>query len=134
MNASNEFHELTAEDLAHRWRERTVLEHVDEVPEPDAEDYASPDVALRWLLRSAWVDLREARDSAIGGTWSMKCDWAVQSIIGLTRLVGPVGWGEVPVSLILDGVYERIHERAGTPTPLTDEDRGRAQAVLDRRR
>lgn len=135
MNESEDYVELTAADLAHRWRERTVLESADEAVAGAVEDdeYATPDSALRWLLDLAWSDLQSARREALNGRWSMNCDGQVARIVGLTRLVGPLGWEHVPVDLILDGVYERIHEAIGTPTPLSDEDRRRAQAVMERR-
>lgn len=132
---TGEYVELTAADLAHRWRERTPIEYVDEaVAQANGDDeYATPDSALRWLLDMAWHDLQEARRNAINGKWSMSCDGQVSRIVGLTRLVGPMSWETCPVDLILDGVYERIHEAIGTPTPLSDDDRRRAQAVMDRR-
>lgn len=131
---TGEYVELTAAELAYRWRERTVLESVAEaVTEAgDAEEYATPDSALRWLLQLAWSDLETARGTAINGRWSMACDDQVCRIVGLTRLVGPLSWEHVSVDLILDGVYERIHEAMGSPTPLSDDDRLRAQAVKDR--
>ncbi len=127
--------ELTAADLAHRWRERTVLESVDEaVAQADAtEEYATPESALRWLLELAWSDLEYARHQALNRRWSINCDGQVTRIIGLTRLVGPLPWEHVSVDLILDGVYERIHDAIGTPTPLSDDDRRRARDVMDRR-
>jgi hypothetical protein len=88
---------------------------------------------LRWLLQLAWGELQSARHEALNGRWSMRCDDLVDRIIGLTRLVGPLPWEEIQVDLLLDGIYERIHESIGTPTPLSDEDRRRAQAVRDRR-
>jgi hypothetical protein len=132
---SGEYVELTAADLAHRWRERTVLESVDEsvVQAGETEEYATPESALWWLLRLAWGDLESARKSALNGRWSMTCDGHVERIVGLTRLVGILSWEHVSVDLILDGVYERIHEAMGSPTPLTDDDRRRAQGVKDRR-
>lgn len=129
------YRELTAEDLAHRWRERTLPEYVQESlteAAPSAE-YATPDAALRWLLQLAWANLQSARRSALNGVWSMECDSAVHRIVGLTRLTEPVSWRDVPVDLILDGVYEQIHAAIGTPTPLTDADRARAREVLERR-
>lgn len=127
--------ELTAADLAYRWRERTVLESVDEaiVEAGRTEEYATPDSALRWMLHLAWSGLQSARYEARNGKWSIACDHRVSQIVGLTRLVGPLSWEVVSVDLILDGVYERIHEAIGTPTPLSDDDRRRAQAVMDRR-
>jgi len=123
--------EITLPDLAHRWRERTVLESVDEAVTlaGSTEEYATPDSALRWLLELAWDDLQSARHEAINGRWSIRCDNQVCRIVGLTRLVGPLPWEKVQVELILDGVYERIHEAMGTPTPISDDDRRRARAV-----
>jgi hypothetical protein len=132
---TDEYRELTPEDLAYRWRERTVLESLEDalgeaVP---TDEYATPDSALRWLLQLAWHDLQTARGQAINGRWSINCDGQVSRIVGLTGLVGPVPWEVVSVDLIIDGIYERIHEAIGTPTPLSDSDRRRAQAVRDRR-
>lgn len=132
---TGEYVELTAADLAHRWRDRPVLESLEEAlgEETQTEEYATPDSALRWLLRCAWDDLQQSRGQAINGRWSMSCDHQVSRIVGLTRLVGPVPWEVVQVDLILDGVYERIHEATGTPTPLSADDRARALAVKERR-
>lgn len=132
---TSEYHELTPAELAHRWREKTALESLEEAlgeAEP-TEEYATADSALRWLIQCAWGDLQAARSAAINGRWSINCDVQVSRIVGLTRLVGPTSWEVVPVDLILDGIYERIHESIGTPTPLSDVDRRRAQAVMDRR-
>lgn len=130
----SEYVELTEADLRERWRRRDPLDYIDEVARQVDEEYATPDSALRWLLKLAWSDLRDARRSVIGGQWSINCEHVVSRIAGLTRLVGPLDWGEVPVGLIVDGWYERIHEAVGTPTPLAAEDRARAREVLNRRR
>jgi hypothetical protein len=132
---TSDYVELTPADLAHRWRERTVLESVDEaIANADStEEYATPEAAMRWLLKLAWDDLQRSRREAINGRWSMACDHHVDRIIGLTRLVGPVPWEEIQVDLLLDGIYERIHEAIGHPTPLSDDDRRRAREVLERR-
>lgn len=131
----SEYRELTAADLAKRWREKTSAESVDAaIAEFDSDEYATPESALRWLLVLAWSELQDARRTALNGRWSMKCDYAVHRIMGLTSLVGPLGWERVQVDLILDGLYERIHEQIGHPTPLTDADRARAREVLERRR
>lgn len=133
--STGDYVELTAADLAHRWRDRTVLESVDEAiaAAGSTEEYATPDSALRWLLELAWSDLQSARHQALNGRWSIDCDGQVCRIIGLTRLVGPLPWENVQVDLILDGIYERIHEAIGTPTPLSDADRARAREVKERR-
>lgn len=134
MPVGEDYMELTAEDLRHRWRERTVLESVDEAVARAGltEEYATPDSALRMLLELAWSDLQSARREALNGRWSMRCDEQACRIIGLTRLVGPLSWEHVQVDLILDGVYERIHESIGIPTPLSDDDRQRAREVAQR--
>lgn len=127
--------ELTGGDLGHRWRERTVLEFVDEAVAYAGsadEEYATADSALRWLLEVAWSELQSERRDALNGRWSVRCDDVVCRIIGLTRLVGPLSWERVLVDLVLDGVYERIHEAIGTPTPLSADDRRRVRAVKDR--
>lgn len=131
---AEDYVKLTAEDLAYRWRERTLLEYVDEAigQAGSTEEYATPRMALRRTLELAWSDLQSARREALNGCWSMLCDSQVYRIIGLTRLVGPCPWENVDVDLILDGIYERIHEAIGTPMPLSDEDRRRVQAVKDR--
>lgn len=130
---NGEYVELTPADFAERWRERDPLEVIDAAARELHEEYATPDSALRWLLTLAWDELSKARRSAINGHWSMQCESVVGKIAGLTRLVGPQEWGSVQVDLILNGWYERINAAAGHPTPLTDDDRRRAQEVLDRR-
>lgn len=131
---SDDYVELTAADLAFRWRERTLLESVDEaVAEAgSAEEYATSDSALRWLLQLAWGDLAEARRNALNGRWSINCDGHVCRIVGLTRLVGPLSWECVNIDLILDGVYERVHGAMGMPQPLSADDRRRVVAVKER--
>jgi hypothetical protein len=127
--------ELTPAGLAHRWRERTLQESVAESVERagEATEYATADDACRWLLQLAWHELEEARRAAIDGKCSMRCDGVVAQIVGLTKLVGPIGWGSVSVYLVLDGIYEQIHEAVGTPTLLSDDDRARALKVKGKR-
>lgn len=130
-----EYVRLTAADLAWRWRSRSALESAEEAVAGagKTEEYATSESALRWLLTLAWGELQIARDSALDGRWSINCDGLVERIVGLTRLIGPLEWEHVNVDLILDGVYERVHEAMGMPTPLSDENRRRAQSVKDRR-
>lgn len=126
--------ELTAADLAERWRLRSPFEYIDEAAaEPVGDEYATPDAALRWTLQLAWSDLGQARSRALNGRWSIECENVVHQIVGLTSLVGPLDWGHVAADLILDGWFERIHAAAGHPTPLTEADRARARALLNRR-
>lgn len=94
-------------------------------------EYATSESALRWLLELAWHDLQAARRAAINGIWSIDCDDQVSRIIGLTRLVGTCPWEKIQIDLLLDGIYEHIHAAIGTPTPLSDEDRRRIQALAE---
>lgn len=129
-----EYVELTPEDVAFRYRERTLRESVDEaIAASDIDEYVTPESALRWLLTLAWSDLQTARHTAINGRWSIACDSHVNRIIGLTSLVGPISWEEIQVDLILDGIYEQIHGAIGTPTPLTNDEHLQAQWIKDRR-
>jgi hypothetical protein len=131
---SEDYVEFTADNLSHRWRNRTVLEFVDEaVSNADStEEYATPESALRWLLELAWSGLELARREALNERWSIRCDHEVCRIIGITRLIGPLPWEHIPVDLILDGIYERIHAGIGVPTPLSDDNRQRAREVKER--
>jgi len=132
-DSMSDYVELTAADLADRWRQKTVLELLDiALRRQVREEYGSPEAALRWHLILAWSELQQARRSALDGRWSIACESRLEAIVGLTGLVGPLPWEEVPLNLILDGLYERIHEAAGTPTPLTDEDWVRARVVPTR--
>ncbi len=134
MTEQGEWVELTAADLAERWQERSPVESATATAsQPPGVEYETPDAALTWLRSLAWGELQEARRQALNGRWSMNCDSLVDRIVGLTSLVGPEPWESVQVDLILDGLYEAIHEAGGYPTPLSDDDRRRAQEVLDRR-
>lgn len=126
--------ELTDTALAHRWRRKTLLEYVDEAVSEGTpgEEYATPEAALKWLLRNTWSDLERCRREAVNGVWSIACDAQVARIAGITQLVGPTPWAEIPAGLLLDGVYERVHQLIGTPTPLSDADRQYAAEVWNR--
>jgi hypothetical protein len=130
----DDYRELTAADLEQRWRERDPMEYIDEAAREPGDEYSDPESALRWLLVLAWSELQRARERALNGRWSIECEAMVSKIAGITRLVGPLPWEEIPVRLILDGWYERIHTATGTPTPLTDDNRARARDVLEGRR
>jgi len=115
---------------------RNLIEALDEAIAfaGETEECATAESALRWLLELAWADLQAARRRAMDGRWSMECDSAAARIVGLSRLVGPVSWEDIDVELVLDGLYERLYEVIGTPTPVSDDDRQQCQAILDGRR
>lgn len=111
---------------------RTVLDSAIHAAAP-APEYANSYAALRWTLQLAWDALQQARADAASDSWSAACDAQVRRIVGLTRLVGPLPWDAVDVDLVLDGVYEHLHEAIGMPTPLPVATRRRVEAVKTRR-
>lgn len=87
-----------------------------------------PEDVLAYLLEDLWDQLINARRSSMSGEWSIACDGVVHRIVWLTKHTQqPTGWGSVPVELVLDGTYEAIHEAIGMPTPISADDRVKAQ-------
>lgn len=69
--------------------------------------------AAREELSYLWGDLNTARESAIRGQWSIRCDGIEERIKTLTALVGPTPWDEIQIPLLEDGIYQRIHAELG---------------------
>ncbi|MEU5580913.1 hypothetical protein ABZ791_30015 [Streptomyces huasconensis] len=88
------------------------------------------DVRLRDVAREElaflWDDLHDAQCSAAGERWSMACDRLVERIKALTQLVGPTPWDEVQIPLLVNGVYQRIHDELGIPVTVDMERVARA--------
>ena len=61
-------------------------------------------------LEYLWNDLDDAMRYALNGTWSIQCDGLADRIKTLTQLVGPTPWDKVQMSLLENGVYQRIHD------------------------
>ncbi|MFJ6119796.1 hypothetical protein [Streptomyces sp. NPDC092129] len=57
-----------------------------------------------------WGDLNEARQSAINGQWSIRCDNLEARIKSLTQVVGPTPWDEIQIPLLELGIYQRHAE------------------------
>lgn len=74
---------------------------------------SSVEDAARKELRCLWDDLREAKQSALDGNWSMKCDRIVHRIRRLTGHVGPTPWEQVFIGLLEDGTYQQVHADMG---------------------
>lgn len=72
---------------------------------------------LSWL----WTDLQSARRDALDGKWSTGCEWFEGRIKTVTPLVGPTPWEKLPIELIEDGVYQRIHQELGIAAPFDEE-------------
>ncbi|WHT21001.1 hypothetical protein N8J89_08020 [Crossiella sp. CA-258035] len=107
-----------------------VLQSIDALA-GDLEDWPGNDPvqALRHLLALSWHDLSYARHSATNGEWSIQCEDIVRRIMGITRLVGPTPWDEIPASVLLNGWYQRIHKAIGVDSPVTEDDMRRAREL-----
>ena len=107
---------------------------------------ASPVVRLDWEtavhqeMACLWNDLAEARDRAINHVWSMECDGLVDRIITLCRLVDPTKWGDIPVTLLIDGTWQAImrdfgfhveHPPPGLVEEMREDRRRRAEVVAE---
>ena len=79
--------------------------------------------AIRDELVQLWGDLASAVRYAHGGCWSVQCENVADRITALSRLVGPTGWGHIDVTLLKDGVYERVHREAGIEVSPIDWER-----------
>ena len=104
------------------------------IGEAVAEAVTDPlDGILEDVLEGYWSTLEDQLRNAINGAWSLGCATTVYRIARLTRLVGrPLPWDRVPISLLLNGWYERIHEALGKPSPLTPEQRLEAERIRAR--
>lgn len=79
--------------------------------------------ACREEVANLWHDLRRAIENGINTNWSIQCEHVADRIEMLTRLVGPTSWEEIPIPLIEDGVYQRLHAEWGIEYPAIDMDR-----------
>ncbi|MGG2460502.1 hypothetical protein ACO0M4_11880 [Streptomyces sp. RGM 3693] len=75
--------------------------------------------AIHDELDSLWTDLSHARNRALRGQWSMECDFLVERIKKLTKLVDPIPWRSIDdLSLVEDGIYQRVHAELGVDAPV----------------
>lgn len=113
---------------------RTPIEEIqDAVSEYLAEQPEEAGHELEQELMNLWYDLDTSRENAINGIWSMDCESKVRRIVRLTRLsTNPSDYGDVPMSLIVNGWYEALNEAAGFPTPLTDEQRAEVADLYEK--
>jgi hypothetical protein len=73
-------------------------------------------------LEYLWGDLDDAINYALNGRWSIRCDGLEDRIKTLTQLVGPTPWEKIPLLLLENGVYQRIHDDLGIRV-VVDTDR-----------
>jgi hypothetical protein len=69
--------------------------------------------AIREELGCLWGDLHDAQQRGIRTDWSIQCENLAERITDLTKLVGPTSWDEVPLPLLENGVYLRVHVAMG---------------------
>jgi hypothetical protein len=89
-------------------------------PPMAGDDPQTLEAATLAELEQLWGDMVQARRDALNGVWSVQCDNLVDRIVMLSRFVGPLRWGQVGVSLLRDGTYERVHREAGIDYPPVD--------------
>lgn len=75
--------------------------------------YEELEGALQEELRILWNELNVQMSSAINCTWSMGALNVYDRIVRLTLLVGPIHWGDVPMTRVLDGTYAEVHAAIG---------------------
>lgn len=91
------------------------------------------DIVLRSELSSLWDDLRHARRFAYNqdSHWSMGCEGLAGRILVITRLVGPIGWMDVPYPFLLslgsytDWGYRETAAKIGVEADLPDPEQER---------
>lgn len=69
------------------------------------------ELAVREELAMLWDDLEIAHSRR--RVWSIHCMDLAERIQHLTKLVGPTAWGEVPWTLLADGIYQRVLAEIG---------------------
>jgi hypothetical protein len=88
------------------------------------EQFATLEEAAAHELKLLWDDLRSARRIAANGHWSINCDHLAYRIAVLTRALGKATpWQEIPVDLLADGIYQRMHDLMGIPYEQPDMQR-----------
>lgn len=111
-----------------------------EEAQPVSEDVATTGTAPPGVLaegakdelEALWGDLEDARGSAIvRGTWTLRLAELEDRIKALTQIVGPTPWGDVPLPLLEDGVYQTIHRHIGVEAPVDMAGVARARALIE---
>lgn len=90
-------------------------------PPSDADADAVPatlEEAARAELECLWHDLDQAIAAPFAAEWSIACENISDRIRALTVFLGPCRWEAVPVTVLLNGHYERLHAEWGVPAPV----------------
>ncbi len=77
--------------------------------------------ALHVELNHLWSDMWWAMQQRRNTDWSIQCENLARRIQLLSRLVGPLPWTHITVSLLRDGTYARVYQ--GVEYPPIDWDR-----------
>ncbi len=88
----------------------------------DDDTPATLEESARVEQEQLWSDLDNAVRFAHNGSWSVQCDNLAWRITNLAAFVGATSWGQVSVTLLRSGVYERILTEAGRPYEPIDWD------------
>lgn len=89
--------------------------------------------ACRRELRSLWSDLATAVSRGINTSWSIQCENLAWRIRKLTLLVGPTSWESVSVTLLEEGVYQRLHAEWGIEVTVDMDRVAQTRASIDER-
>lgn len=70
---------------------------------------------IREELESLWSDLgnAELRSLAPAGQTSMRMENLMDRIVSATKIVGPISWKNVSITMIASGNYRKFCERMG---------------------
>lgn len=110
-------------------RTRELQEAIDEA---DEEEFGTLEEAASHELKQLWDDLNRASMVASTERWSINCDNIAYRIAVLTRALGKATpWEEIQVGLLVDGIYQRMHDLMGIPYEQPDMER--VAKVLARR-
>jgi hypothetical protein len=102
----------------------------------DEDEYGARtlDGAAGRELGFLWDDLDAARNHAMNGDWSTECDDVAERIKMFTRLIGVTPWEKVPMTLLENGVYQRIHAEMGVDAEVDMEQVARIRAGIEEQR
>ncbi len=101
----------------------------------EAERAETPAEAVELELVDLWYDLYLARRHAARGGWSMGCENTVGRIITLTRVLDRgTSWRKVVAPLLVDGIWQAVHDAAGVEVDPPDMAAVEADLAADRSR
>jgi hypothetical protein len=91
----------------------------------DAEQFVKDELTYLWgllwdaynaFLGSTWIGQPQKRWQE-GGSWSGRCEGLATRIGQATAIVGPVSWGNIPMTALVDGWFSWANQRIGIVDP-----------------